>query len=288
MQLSTKRRIVFGLSTVGLTTGGLLASGFGLAAAQADSTAAGGAADSPGVLSGNLVQIPVNVPVNVCGNQVAVIGVLDSVVGNTCTNAGGSAAGGSGAGATAAGAAVGSPGVLSGNLVQAPVNVPVNVCGNQVAAVGVGDTDAGNSCSNGAGPGQPSAPTATAAGAATGSPGVGSGNNVEVPVNAPVNVCGNQATVISVLDTVAGGDCSNGGVIVPGGPASATTPDCGCTPPAPPATRTSHDAPAASSEATGGSLAETGTGMLGAIPFIGGLLGGGTLLTRRFGAAPEL
>lgn len=55
--------------------------------AAADSIAEGAAVKSPGVLSGNLVQVPVHVPVNVCGNTVSVIGALNPAFGNTCVNA---------------------------------------------------------------------------------------------------------------------------------------------------------------------------------------------------------
>ncbi|MFJ6831935.1 chaplin ChpG [Streptomyces sp. NPDC091209] len=54
--------------------------------AAADSGAHGAAAHSPGVLSGNVVQVPVHVPVNVCGNTVDVIGLLNPTFGNTCAN----------------------------------------------------------------------------------------------------------------------------------------------------------------------------------------------------------
>ncbi|MFJ9627781.1 chaplin ChpG [Streptomyces sp. NPDC091280] len=54
--------------------------------AAADSDAHGAAAHSPGVLSGNVVQVPVHVPVNVCGNTVNVIGLLNPAFGNTCVN----------------------------------------------------------------------------------------------------------------------------------------------------------------------------------------------------------
>ncbi|MFJ9902568.1 chaplin [Streptomyces sp. NPDC101152] len=54
--------------------------------AAADSGANGTATDSPGVLSGNVVQVPVHVPVNACGNTVSVIGLLNPASGNTCTN----------------------------------------------------------------------------------------------------------------------------------------------------------------------------------------------------------
>ena len=46
----------------------------------------GSSSGSPGVLSGNVVQVPVHVPVNVCGNTVNVIGVLNPTAGNTCVN----------------------------------------------------------------------------------------------------------------------------------------------------------------------------------------------------------
>ncbi|WSD73501.1 chaplin [Streptomyces sp. NBC_01591] len=56
------------------------------APAFADSGAEGGAAYSPGVLSGNNVQVPVHVPLNLCGNSVNVIGLLNPAFGNTCSN----------------------------------------------------------------------------------------------------------------------------------------------------------------------------------------------------------
>jgi hypothetical protein len=65
-------------------TGGLVLAGAGMAVA--DSGAHGAATHSPGVLSGNVVQVPVHVPVNVCGNTVSVIGLLNPAFGNTCIN----------------------------------------------------------------------------------------------------------------------------------------------------------------------------------------------------------
>ncbi|KPI28976.1 chaplin ChpG [Streptomyces sp. NBC_00080] len=54
--------------------------------AAADSGANGVAEHSPGVLSGNVVQVPVHIPVNVCGNTINVIGLLNPAFGNTCIN----------------------------------------------------------------------------------------------------------------------------------------------------------------------------------------------------------
>ena len=65
-------------------TGGLVLAGAGMAVA--DSGAQGAAVHSPGVLSGNVVQVPVHVPVNVCGNAISVIGLLNPAFGNVCIN----------------------------------------------------------------------------------------------------------------------------------------------------------------------------------------------------------
>ncbi|ANS65339.1 secreted protein [Streptomyces lincolnensis] len=82
---------------VALGTGAAVLSGAGLA--MADAGAEGKAVHSPGVLSGNLVQVPVNVPVNLCGNTVDVIGLLNPAFGNTCVNDGGHGKGHPGPGA---------------------------------------------------------------------------------------------------------------------------------------------------------------------------------------------
>ncbi|WP_225825402.1 chaplin [Streptomyces naphthomycinicus] len=120
--------------------------------------ARGAAAGSPGLVSGNGIQLPVHVPVNVCGNTVNVVGLLNPAAGNDCANTGGAKADGAGetggsagsgkeassGGADARGAAAGSPGVLSGNGVQLPVDLPVNISGNSVDVIGVGNPAVGN------------------------------------------------------------------------------------------------------------------------------------------------
>lgn len=182
-----------GLATL-MVTGGALALSAG--AAHADSGAQGAAVGSPGVISGNAVQLPVHVPVNVCGNTVNVIGLLNPAAGNRCANvsqsdgygsdadgggrthkdmpaspragvpgggshgghAGGHSGGNSsnGGGAIAEGHAEGSPGVLSGNGLQLPIDLPVNVAGNSVNVVGIGNPAIGNTAVNG--PSQPQQP----------------------------------------------------------------------------------------------------------------------------------
>ncbi|MFB6525061.1 MULTISPECIES: chaplin [unclassified Streptomyces] len=59
----------------------------GASMASADAGAQGVAAYSPGVGSGNVIQAPIHIPVNACGNTVSVIGLLNPTFGNTCVNA---------------------------------------------------------------------------------------------------------------------------------------------------------------------------------------------------------
>lgn len=57
------------------------------APAFADAGAQGAAVHSPGVVSGNVVQVPIHVPVNLCGNTINIIALLNPAFGNTCVNA---------------------------------------------------------------------------------------------------------------------------------------------------------------------------------------------------------
>ncbi|WP_312024001.1 chaplin, partial [Streptomyces sp. WAC 04229] len=138
--------------------------------ALADSNADGAAKNSPGVASGNALQAPVDVPVNVCGNTVDVIAALNPAFGNECENdsdeqkksgsgadasvasdtdaADTDASGTDGSRADASAAAVGSPGVGSGNALQLPIEVPVNLCGNTVDVIAALNPVFGNECEN--------------------------------------------------------------------------------------------------------------------------------------------
>ncbi|GAA2129580.1 hypothetical protein GCM10009760_00970 [Kitasatospora kazusensis] len=79
--MSIKKAAAVGAAVVGIVVAG---AGSAMASSEAEGVAAG----SPGVLSGNLIQIPVHVPVNVCGNTVDIIGALNPAFGNSCANVG--------------------------------------------------------------------------------------------------------------------------------------------------------------------------------------------------------
>ncbi|WP_308272121.1 chaplin [Kitasatospora sp. SUK 42] len=265
-----------------MATGSVLASTAGYAYAAAE--AQGGAVGSPGVASGNSVQVPITVPVNACGNTIDVIGALNPAFGNRCANVStgghhvaphsaptgqtgqpghggqpGSGVGGSNtgvgqspvaSGASAGGTAVNSPGVISGNQVQAPVDVPVNACGNSVNVVGVGNPAFGNTC-----------------------------GNVAAPSPKPTEDCPEGHTPLVPPST--GGETTPGipRNVGPSTPATSVASDTG-----------THAAPAAApvvQKAADSQLAETGAGgveMLGAAG-LALLLGGGVLYRRaRAGA----
>ncbi|TXJ79235.1 chaplin [Streptomyces lavendulae] len=83
--MSLRSRVMRGAGLVAAAGAVLLG---GAAAASADSGAQGAAVGSPGVLSGNVIQVPIDIPVNVCGNTVDVIGLLNPAFGNACVNTG--------------------------------------------------------------------------------------------------------------------------------------------------------------------------------------------------------
>jgi hypothetical protein len=164
-----------------------------------------------GILSGNQTAIGLQVPVNVSGNQVTVIGQD-----NTVSSLGGSATGvpaGTSSGSPTSGPVTsGQNGILSGNQTGVGVLAPIGATGNQITVIGQDNTltSTGTTTTGGSttGPGQTT----------TGEGGVGSGNQTPVVVNAPVDSSGNQVTVIgqdntdtSTSSTTTGGTSGSGG-----------------------------------------------------------------------------
>ncbi|MFE6739720.1 chaplin [Streptomyces tubercidicus] len=70
---------------VTVAASGLALAGAGIASAHTPQ-AEGGSMGSPGIVSGNNVQVPVHVPVNACGITATVIGALNPTFGTPCLN----------------------------------------------------------------------------------------------------------------------------------------------------------------------------------------------------------
>ncbi|MFF3307008.1 chaplin [Streptomyces sp. NPDC002952] len=161
--------------------------------ALADSQAGGAASDSPGVGSGNNVAVPVDVPVNACGNSVNVVGALNPAFGNSCANGPRQHGSHGSHGAPHRPAPHGGHGGNHGSGRHGSGHDDEG---------GYGDAPGSHGPSSGHGHSGSSAHGGT-----QGSPGVGGGNDAEAPVDVPVNVCGNTADVIGLLNPVFGNVC---------------------------------------------------------------------------------
>jgi hypothetical protein len=87
---TTMRKLAYGAFGTAATAA-LLLGAAGVASAHHEhehgASAEAVVTNSPGVLSGNSIQLPIHIPVNVCGNTVDVIGALNPAFGNSCLNA---------------------------------------------------------------------------------------------------------------------------------------------------------------------------------------------------------
>ncbi|GAB3879467.1 chaplin family protein [Microbispora bryophytorum] len=182
-----------GSASAAFLAAGVMALGSGTAFADTDG--------SHSVLGGNQVDIPVTLPIDISGNAVAVAG--DS----RASSQGGAAVQGEGVGA-GQNKTSGAGSILGGNQVEAPINVPVNACGNAVSVIGRSDA----SCRGGAAV-KSSGRHASAGGNRTsGVHSIGGGNQVVAPITAPINLCGNS---IAVFGNATAG--CRGGAFVGGG-----------------------------------------------------------------------
>jgi hypothetical protein len=81
-------------------------------------------------------------------------------------------------------------GALSGNQLLAPIQAPINACGNAIAVGGAADAG----CDGGADADYSGAGNLTS----QDNVGLGNGNQVFAPIQAPINVCGNAIAILGV------------------------------------------------------------------------------------------
>ncbi len=186
-----------------------------------------------GILNGNQLSNTLQVPVNVCGNSIAVLGFANaSCGGGAVANTGGMHAhhggesaliektghhhGGGMAGANGWGGASANSngggnwttgynaGVLNGNQASTTIQVPIDLCGNAIAVAGFSSA----SCSGGAWANAESATTESARTEdhTTGfNAGIANGNQLQTVLQAPINVCGNSIAVLGFSSASCGG-----------------------------------------------------------------------------------
>ena len=204
-----------------VAAGTVLLAGGAAQASTPDMVSAG----NNGLLNGTQLLAPIQVPIDICGNAIAVAGVA----GAGC-DGGSSADLGDDDGWWSESAAVesdhghhhgrhhdggglgdmvsaGNQGVLNGTQLQAPVQVPVDICGNAVGAL-VGFAGAG--CDGGSSADIESAQLESDTlgdMASADNNGVLNGTQLQAPVQVPVDICGNA---VGALVGIAGAGCDGG------------------------------------------------------------------------------
>ena len=170
---------------------GVLAAGLLLFAASPAQAGDQVSYDNGGVLAGNNINIPINAAVPICGNGIGAVVGAGVGVGTCVATAGDSdeheeeqtyVAPTEQAVEEADQVAVDNGGVASGNNIRVPINASVPICGNGVGILGLGLGIASCSATTGA---------EEADQIALDNGGVIAGNNISVPVNLAIPVCGN-------------------------------------------------------------------------------------------------
>ncbi|MEV4621672.1 chaplin family protein [Asanoa sp. NPDC049573] len=218
-----------------MAAGGLLAT---QAAAHADFVSTG----NFGAVNGNQIYLPIQAPIDVCGNSIAA-----GLAGAYSACDGGSAA--INGGTESDFVSAGNFGAASGNQVYLPIQAPIDVCGNAIAAVAAGafaTCDGGSVAVHGDGEdrrhsdddkgyqkhhgGDEFAAMAEGKGKGkdkdrhkrdwddagytwitSGNYGLLNGNQVYAPIQVPINICGNA---IAILGAGAAASCDGGAVAV--------------------------------------------------------------------------
>jgi hypothetical protein len=194
----TARATLFAASfaTAGITTVGIASAGTHVTSGNNS------------ILGGNQVNVPVSIPVDVCGNAAALLGTaLAGCQGGAFVGGGHGGSGGS------TWITSGNHSIGGGNQVSVPVKIPVDVCGNAAAVLGT----ALAGCQGGAFVGGSGSGGSSGGGSwwtTSGNHSIGGGNQVNVPVKIPVSVCGNAAAVLGGALAGCAGGASTG---TPGG-----------------------------------------------------------------------
>jgi len=160
--------------------------------------------DNNGIANGNQLYAPISIPINACGNSIALLGGAYSqalCANNVFSHGKGHWKKESGHVTEGGFQSVGdNNGILNGNQLYAPISLPVNLAGNSVAVLGSANSHAVAVNESGHDDGFLQS---------TGdNNGILNGNQFAVPINVPINVCGNALGILGSANTAAA--CMNG------------------------------------------------------------------------------
>jgi len=163
--------------------------------------------DNNGILNGTQLYAPITIPINACGNSLAVLGAAYSQA--ICANdvwghqhRGGKWKKESGRLGRGAWQSTGdNNGIANGTQLYAPINLPVNLAGNSVALLGQANSRAIAVNESGHDDGFVQS---------TGNNnGILNGTQIAAPISLPINICGNSLGILGQASSAAA--CANGG-----------------------------------------------------------------------------
>ena len=155
----------------------------------------GGDQDSSGnfgVLNGTQVYAPIDVPINLCGNALSILGLAQSQA--ACVNGGGH-----GRRESVSQDTSGNYGIANGTQVYAPISAPLNVAGNSIGVAGEANSAA--VAKNESGRGHDFSQDSSR------NVGILNGTQLAAPISIPINVCGNSLAVLGLANSAAA--CAN-------------------------------------------------------------------------------
>ncbi|AGZ38326.1 chaplin family protein [Actinoplanes friuliensis] len=157
-----------------------------------------------GVLNGAQVYAPIDVPINLCGNALSILGLAQSQA--ACVNGGGHRT------ESVSQDSSSNYGIANGTQVYAPISAPLNIAGNSIGVAGEANSAAVAKNESGK-PGGFSQDSSR-------NVGILNGTQLAAPISIPVNVCGNSLAVLGLANSAAacgndvdgdGGNKGNGG-----------------------------------------------------------------------------
>ncbi|MBU2669995.1 chaplin [Actinoplanes bogorensis] len=168
-----------------------------------------------GIANGTQIYAPIDVPVNVCGNSLAILGgAYSQAICSNDTRGGGhfgrghrhgqresvQATNGHRGGRGAVQATGVNNGILNGTQLYAPISLPINLSGNSAAILGSASSRAISRNESTRGDDFTQATGANN--------GILNGTQIAVPINVPINVCGNSLGILGAAHSQAA--CANG------------------------------------------------------------------------------
>jgi ChpA-C len=155
--------------------------------------------DNNGVLNGAQLYFPIDIPINLCGNSIALLGEANAAA--QCWNGGGWKKSESSRTEKSEQNTSDNNGALNGIQVLSGLHMPINLSGNAIGVLGEANAAAVSHNESGHGDGIKQN--------SSDNNGVANGLQVAAPVDIPINVCGNALGILGEANAAA--QCSNGG-----------------------------------------------------------------------------